>query len=115
MAGAPNRMARRVIELEDLALQLNNKYCKVAPRHYFERPQSGPDPHGLRAAWYESADAIFEALSAVEHLADIMRERAGLPDKPEAERAQLKRSQEARLTQECQEPVCEDGYDDVNA
>jgi len=107
-------MAHRVLGLEDRALELNNEFCKVAPRHYFERPQSGPDPHGLRAAWYEASDAVFEALSAVEHLADILRERAGLPDKPEAERAQLKRSQEARLTQECQEPVCEDEYDNAN-
>ena len=91
MPGAPLRMARRVLELEELALELNNRFCRAAPKHYFGRPQSGPDTHGVRAAWYEASDTVFEALTSVEHLADIMRERAGLPEKPADERALPKR------------------------
>ena len=114
MPGTPKRMARRVIELEELALQLNNAFCEAAPKHYFERAQSGPDPHGIRAAWCEGSELVFEALAGLEHLADIMRARAGLKDKPNSERARPKRSREARLTEESDDTVLEDEYDDVD-
>ena len=73
-------MAKRVAELEDRTLELQHDVFRLTPRQYIERDDCGPDPLGLSQAWKNAGAAVTEAYLALEHLGDILRDKAGIED-----------------------------------
>ena len=78
MAGRPTRMAERVAKLEVRAFELQEDLRRAAPQQYLERSSCGTDPLGLCAAWNNAVETSEDAYYAVEELADILRDRAGI-------------------------------------
>ena len=73
-------MAQGVMKLEERALALQLDVFRLTPRQYIEHDNCGPDPLGLSQAWGNAGAAVTEAYLALEHLGDILRDKAGIED-----------------------------------
>ena len=75
MAGRPKRMAAKATRLSGEALRLWTGIFDAMPRYYLNHPDSnGP----FCPAWNEAFNTTHTAMLAIEHLAKLLRNKAGL-------------------------------------
>lgn len=77
MAGRPKKMAKRVKELVEHAIALEEDVSELIPDQYSEHDHCGSDPLGQ--AWRNALDAAEHAYFALVALLGILRVKAGIP------------------------------------
>ncbi|MCG3139155.1 MAG: hypothetical protein HJJLKODD_03034 [Phycisphaerae bacterium] len=76
MAGRPRTRAKKITELEARALQLADDFYALMPSMYRDPRTLHTDP--ICRAWNDAMDRILETLHTIEHLGNLLREKAGV-------------------------------------
>ena len=75
MPGKPIKMAREVEVIEWASYEVSYWVFQLIPETHRLEPMDNP----LSEAWYEANQAVMRASIRLTRLADILRERAGIP------------------------------------